>query len=34
MAAVSSVVAGMIALFVREPVRGKFLTRREKDAEA
>lgn len=34
MAAVSAVVAGMIALFVREPVRGRFLTKREKGNEA
>ena len=34
MAVVSAVVSGMIALFVREPVRGRFLTKIEKEKEA
>ena len=34
MAVVSAVVSAMIALFVREPVRGKFLSKREKQNEA
>ena len=34
MAAISAVVSGMIALFVREPMRGRYLTKLEKEKEA